>query len=473
MTADTTHTERRKHKPINAQGLIRIVKRAQHGSSQAFSELYEIYFGRAYYTACKITHDENASEEIVQEVFLRVLTKLNALRDPANFEGWFFQIVSTQAQSWLREYKIKPQPDSLEAANAQDPEALAALDSEFLPEEALSTKEDRRLLLQLVDELPVAQRTAVILYYFNELSALQISKALSISAPTVNKRLFDARDSLKASFARSEQRAAQVASSTQQQPLVLTRALYEEYSASDVNAARDNTTALLAACLPSLLATPASNQTAVACARAFLKPSGLKSKTARLLTNLWRGARLAALPTKGAGVLLAATLVAGGGYAAYRGVTANRKIPAQHHAVATGSVTEGPSSVRTQNTRVVATEGQRASSGGTSPSQEASVTAASATKPTPAAPSAPARPVITIARSLLVYPRGSPPPTAAELLKAAGAAAHDGAGAQLPVLVGGLELIDFNEPGSSHVDLCATTPAGVKAKTQILTILVR
>lgn len=67
-----------------------LVQAARAGDRQAFAELYRRYAGMVYSIAASRVPDEAA--DVVQEVFLRALRKLKALRDATAFRAWLVAI---------------------------------------------------------------------------------------------------------------------------------------------------------------------------------------------------------------------------------------------------------------------------------------------------------------------------------------------------------------------------------------------
>jgi len=441
--------------------LLDVVNQAREGNPKAFTRLYSIYFNRVYYTACKILRNESAAEEVAQESFLRLLTKFDTLREPERFESWLFTIVYRQSQYWIRENRTPVPIDSLDTLREDDEENPTVIDTEFLPAEALEEKEDRELLLRLVDDLPEAQRTALVLYYYDGLSAAEIAEVLQVSASTINKRLYDARASLKATFSRAARSAGcEVRSSDD--ALVLARLLQGEMSERQTNQARQRTSVQIAAVLPTLLSTPAASEAMAGRAQAFLKTG----RAAKLL-----GAKLGPqVATKVICGLAAAALATGAGYALYRqnaahtpahasGPKAGASAAAQSASTPAAAAAESTAQTSERKTAHDASYASEAATGSTTP--------AGFSAPAPA--SARHRSTITITQPTLTYAAGTPI-TAARIMADCEAAAYGIDGGVLSVSISGLDRIDFAQPGIYHAYLHATDPAGNQAQTAILRI---
>ncbi len=81
-----------------------LVLRARSGDRQAFGELYDRYRGAVH--AVALTHlPPSEAGDLVQDVFVRVLTRLRKLRDPEAFGGWVLMIARNRATDFHRKRK--------------------------------------------------------------------------------------------------------------------------------------------------------------------------------------------------------------------------------------------------------------------------------------------------------------------------------------------------------------------------------
>jgi len=462
---------------LSPEQLSALVQKAQTGSSQAFSELYQLYFKRGYYTARKIIGDEVAAEDIIMESFLRLLTKLDTLCEPEKFESWFFAIVYRQSQAYLREKHAREQIDSLDLTEDYEGESLTSVETEFLPAEALSKKEDRALLLRLIDGLPLAQKSALILRYYDDLSLIQIAEVLSVSVAAAKKRLFAARNSLKAGFARSALSAASPVAESESSP-VLGRLLHDEAPTSVAEGkVFERTTARVAGCLPVVLAAPDTSESVAARAKAFMEAEKKSGGAARAVLS--PGVKV---------ICLAAAVLLLAGASAYGLYRHNMKAADPDTQVSVGRVDQAP---RTSGDVTITAANAAATTTTSAPSAQ---TPAPKPTPTPAptpvtqstpaqhgAPNmpatpqptpAPVHPTITVARATLTYPVGTTP-SVARILTDAGAVARDAQGKTVAITVTGLTSVDFSQPGEAHVDLHATDASGLPAKTKVITVVVQ
>ena len=180
---------------VEKEQLIGLVSAAQNGDSLAQSELFSAFYNDVYYFALKTVKDENLACDITQETFIEVINTLGNLKEPAAFVTWMKQITYHQCTRYFKKKKDVIISEDEEGHSIFD--ELSEDSSEFIPDEALDQKDFKRTILALLDELSEEQRSAVLMYYFEELSVSQIAEIQGVSEGTVKSRLNYARKTLK------------------------------------------------------------------------------------------------------------------------------------------------------------------------------------------------------------------------------------------------------------------------------------
>jgi RNA polymerase sigma-70 factor (ECF subfamily) len=140
-----------------------------------------------------MTRDAAAAEEVAQDAFVRAFVHLHTYDERRPLYPWLSTIAVRLAQNHLaktrpRRRREAPDPDAaLETASALEPDPLADL---------ISHEADRRVW-QAVARLPYGERTAVLLYYRQDMKVRDIARALGVSDGTVKTLLFRARQKLR------------------------------------------------------------------------------------------------------------------------------------------------------------------------------------------------------------------------------------------------------------------------------------
>ena len=163
------------------------VLRLQDGDEAAFDEIYAAYANTAVRAAALITGDVHLAQDITQESFITCMLNIGSLKNAARFKPWFFRILTRMSWQMIkRKGKAEPLDD-------------AAMHT--LPPTIDLYPSDRRAqyapLYRALCQLSVKQRTAVVLYYFNDFSIREIAQVCAVPEASVKTRLFAARRRLK------------------------------------------------------------------------------------------------------------------------------------------------------------------------------------------------------------------------------------------------------------------------------------
>lgn len=122
------------------------------------AELYAHHAGGALRLAYLLTGDASLAEDLVQDAFVRLAGRLLHLRDPGGFHAYLRQTIVNLARSHFRRQTIERR------FIERQPEPLPVSDPD------LSDRESTRRALM---ELPIRQRTALVLRYLEDLSETQ------------------------------------------------------------------------------------------------------------------------------------------------------------------------------------------------------------------------------------------------------------------------------------------------------------
>ena len=104
-----------------------ILARAQRGDMQAFAELYR-YFGRAcFQLALRILGQRQHAEDMVHEIFLKMMDTIKSYRGDAPFGAWLKRLTVNACIDQLRRTRHPAEDDAeLAFATAQSADAEAA-----------------------------------------------------------------------------------------------------------------------------------------------------------------------------------------------------------------------------------------------------------------------------------------------------------------------------------------------------------
>jgi RNA polymerase sigma-70 factor (ECF subfamily) len=164
------------------------------GTATSLGVIFDRYHGPLFNFYCKSTGDRAASEDLVQEVFCRILKYRHTYRPGTPFRTWMYQIARN-----ARFDRIKKQASEakLEAqTSVADP-----------PQAVLERKQDGALLHRALMRLPDEKREVLVLSRFQELSYPEIAELLQCEVGAVKVRVFRALRELGDIFRQLEQQA--------------------------------------------------------------------------------------------------------------------------------------------------------------------------------------------------------------------------------------------------------------------------
>lgn len=193
---ETSRIIGRGHTIMGTVCMAPIIRRCLAGDAQAQEELILAAQNRVYYHCKKMLKHEQDALDATQEVLIRMLTKLDSLQQPEAFWGWLSAMTANYCRNVLTRGRKEEQfPEDEEGHSLAD--SFENLDEQTVPDKALDNEETRRMIVDLVDNLPDAQRQCVLMFYYEEMSVKDIAAALETSEGTIKSRLNYARKAIK------------------------------------------------------------------------------------------------------------------------------------------------------------------------------------------------------------------------------------------------------------------------------------
>ena len=152
-------------------------------------EQYIDIHGKRLYGLCMtLCAGDSWADDLYQETWLRVYTRLPQYDPSRPFEPWLTGICVNAYRDELRKRKLLRILDSYQSTEDKE----AAINNIAGP-----VPEDYSDLHAAIDRLPVKLRTTVILHYFHDLDQIHTAAALAVPVGTVKSRLNQARKLLR------------------------------------------------------------------------------------------------------------------------------------------------------------------------------------------------------------------------------------------------------------------------------------
>jgi len=157
------------------------------GAGETLGVLFERYHAPLYNFYTKLTGDRALSEDLVQEVFLRILRHRKTFRPGTPFRAWIYQIARNARIDHFR--KSRPQvpfePEMAPAVATGDP---------------AQQQQESELLHRALMELPEEKRELLVLCRFQELPYEEVARLVGCGVSTVKVRIHRAMQDLRQVF---------------------------------------------------------------------------------------------------------------------------------------------------------------------------------------------------------------------------------------------------------------------------------
>lgn len=189
---------------MEKEQLVSLVTKAQQGDNEALNCLFNEFYNDLYYFALKTVKDDETALDVTQEAFVEIINTLGNLKEPAAFVTWAKQITYHQCTRYFKKKKDVLVDEDEEGNTVFD--TLKEEKAEFIPDEALDKADFKKTVMGILDELSEEQRSAVMMYYFDEMSVKQIAEIQDVSEGTVKSRLNYARKAIKNSVEEYEKK---------------------------------------------------------------------------------------------------------------------------------------------------------------------------------------------------------------------------------------------------------------------------
>ena len=165
------------------------VAQARAGDTAAWDTLFRRYQLPLYVYVFELVHDEQTSLDLVQESFINAARHIGALREDAKFGSWLFGIAHQKCiQRWRKQARDEALREEL---------AAAPPDFEDDPAEFLIRAEQEAEFMKLLNQLPLAQRSVLLLHFVEEFSHEEIAGITGAHIGTVKSRLHYAKKTLR------------------------------------------------------------------------------------------------------------------------------------------------------------------------------------------------------------------------------------------------------------------------------------
>jgi RNA polymerase sigma-70 factor (ECF subfamily) len=173
---------------------VALLRRAQAGDPDAFGEIVNLHWKRAFWTAYDVLYDHDRAQDVAQEAFVKVHRALRSYDLGRDFASWLYRIVLNLAIDHKRRMERDRIVPTEKVEDLVDARRAVAEDDE----RAATIERVETVLAGLPDEY----RIPLTMKDIDGLSVEEVARILDLSYSTVRWRLHKARSLFRERWAR-------------------------------------------------------------------------------------------------------------------------------------------------------------------------------------------------------------------------------------------------------------------------------
>ncbi|HNQ22805.1 MAG TPA: sigma-70 family RNA polymerase sigma factor [Phycisphaerae bacterium] len=170
-----------------------MIRRAQRLEPEAFEWLVDAYSARLYGFLWRLTGNRAEAEDLVQEVFVRVVRAIGGYQEDGRFDAWLFRIAANLARDRIRRLHRGREAAFVDEEEGEEPvevsrERAATEVVHADPSAALELGEDMERLERALTTLPSAERQVILLRHYGNMSFAEVAEAMGTPLGTALAR---------------------------------------------------------------------------------------------------------------------------------------------------------------------------------------------------------------------------------------------------------------------------------------------
>jgi RNA polymerase sigma-70 factor, ECF subfamily len=164
----------------------------------SFDSVYERYFDFIWSMARRFGIRGDAIDDVVQEVFVVIHSRLHTVQNPESLRSWIYAVVRKTASGHRRRRDNQPESDGEASANLQADIAS--------PADIAEQSAQVRRLWRLLETMSPEKREVFVMSELEEFTCPEIAEALNIPLNTAYSRRRTAREAFEAALERENGR---------------------------------------------------------------------------------------------------------------------------------------------------------------------------------------------------------------------------------------------------------------------------
>ncbi len=167
---------------------IQCITSILNGNKQLYSVLVNRYKDLVYTAVVRLVKNNEVAEEVAQDTFIKAYNALNKFKGDAKFSTWLYRIAYNSSLDYLKKKKLNIEPIS----KLNEMDVVSSLD--VLNE--IEKVERNTIIKRCIEQLNGDDSFLLTLYYYEELSIVELANVLDLTLSNTKQKLFRARKKL-------------------------------------------------------------------------------------------------------------------------------------------------------------------------------------------------------------------------------------------------------------------------------------
>jgi len=185
--------------------LRKAIELMKAGKEEGLNMLYTVAYKKVLFRAKQCTKTEMDAEDVAIITFAEAYRNIDKLQSPEAIMSWLYTIVYNQSCKMYRNER-----DKREFLLSEDTQGVfdmvESMDISTQPELSMDQKETAKIVRDIIEELPEAQKMVILAYHFDNCKLEEIAETMNCSVNTVKSRLNYARKNIKVKIEEKEKK---------------------------------------------------------------------------------------------------------------------------------------------------------------------------------------------------------------------------------------------------------------------------
>jgi RNA polymerase sigma-70 factor (ECF subfamily) len=174
-----------------------LVALAHQGNTNAYNSLTERWESSLYRFVRRMMGNPEDARDVCQEALVKAYMNLGRLREGAKFRAWLHYIALNLCRDRFRSQKSKGVASSYEEGGVEAFTDGMGKARQWATDKQVERSSLKSLMEELLEELPVEQRTAIVLREYQGFTSDEIAEMTGVPSATVRSRIFYGFKSLR------------------------------------------------------------------------------------------------------------------------------------------------------------------------------------------------------------------------------------------------------------------------------------